>query len=431
MRSVGILGGGESGVGAALLAKKYGYEILLSDSGEIVPESRKQLIEYQIPFEEKGHTIERLDQLDVIVKSPGISNESSVITELDARGCEIISEIEWAYRHCRGSILAVTGSNGKTTTAMLCHHLLVYAAIDAVLCGNVGTSFSRVLSWGEHEWYVVEVSSFQLDDVTTFRPHAAIVLNITPDHLDRYGGDIDRYAAAKFRIATQMQPDDVLVCNADDPVVNARLDITALQCRIIRVRADDSRDFGVPSEALPGAHNALNAACAIHAVQTAGVRDEDIRSALQTFRRPPHRMEDAGTVAGVRYINDSKATNVDSVYYALGAMHTPVIWIAGGQDKGNDYSKLVDLAGSKIKMLVCLGIDNEKLKKAFSAMVGNIVETTDMFEAVSMAASNAIPGETVLLSPACASFDLFQNYQDRGDQFKNAVAQLKRIEKQS
>jgi UDP-N-acetylmuramoylalanine--D-glutamate ligase len=422
---VGILGGGESAMGAALLARKHEYEIFLSDAGEISENIRAELNSNKVPFEEKGHTIDRLDQMDVIVKSPGIPTDASVIKALARRGHHVISEIEWAYRNCNGRILGITGSNGKTTTAMLCHHLLSHAGKDVALCGNVGISFARVLSESEHDWFVVEISSFQLDDIETFRPDIGILLNITPDHLNRYHGDLNAYAAAKMRIGENMRSDDLLIYNAEDKLILEMLEKGNDKGGLHGVTAVQGTEFGLPSEALPGSHNAFNGVCAIAAMRHIGIVDEVILEGLRSFERPPHRMEEVATIGGVRYLNDSKATNVDSVFYALEAMHGPVIWIAGGQDKGNDYAQLIDLVERKLKMLICLGIDNKNLLQAFSYKVSYMEETTNMFEAVSMADSNASSGDTVLLSPACASFDLFNNYEHRGNEFKNAVNQLR------
>lgn len=424
---VGILGGGESGVGAALLAKAKGYEVFLSDGGVLTDAFRSELNINNIPFEEKGHSLDRLEQMDVLVKSPGIPNELSLVMSLRAKGLSVISEIEWAYRHCPGKILGITGSNGKTTTTMLCDHLLQHAGVDAVMCGNVGTGFCRVLTEEARAWYVVEISSFQLDDIETFRPDIGILLNITPDHLNRYGGEMMRYAEAKMKIAENMQREDLFIYNAQDDVILEMQGKMKFSCEQIGVTAKDSTVYGIPSVALPGSHNALNAACAIVAMQRLGVTDNIIREGLNTFQRPPHRMEHVADVNGVTYINDSKATNVDSVFYALDAMQTPVIWIAGGQDKGNDYTQVFDLVKRKVKKLICLGIDNKNLIMAFSSKVDDMEETTSMFEAVVMAASNASPGDTVLLSPACASFDLFNNYMHRGEMFKEEVLKLKKF----
>jgi UDP-N-acetylmuramoylalanine--D-glutamate ligase len=421
MTSVGILGGGESGVGAALLARAHNYEVFLSDAGVIPERYRSECEQYKIPFEEKGHAIDRLGQMDVIVKSPGIPGDAEVIRQLREQGSRIISEIEWGFLHCKGRILGITGSNGKTTTTMLCHHLLTTAGIDAVLCGNVGTGFCRVLADVDHDWYVLEISSFQLDDIETFRPDIGILLNITPDHLNRYGGDLMAYAKAKMRIAENMTATDLLVYNAGDALIAHLLEEYSPGCLKRGVTDRDSTEYGVPSSVLPGAHNALNAACAIAAARQAGAQGDRIIEALRSFRPPPHRMEVITEIGGVTWINDSKATNVDSVFYALQTVPAPVIWIAGGQDKGNDYAALFEVVREKVKMLICLGIDNRNLTQAFSSKVGYLEETTDMFEAVRMAASNSSPGDTVLLSPACASFDLFQNYMHRGDLFREAV----------
>ena len=421
---VGILGGGESGAGAALLAQRHGHDVFLSDSGTLAERYREEYMTYQIPFEEKGHSIDRLKQMDVIVKSPGISGDAEVVLTLRDAGLPMISEIEWGYRYCSGSILGITGSNGKTTTTLLCQHLLSVSGIDAVACGNVGTGFCRILAQQNRAWYVIEISSFQLDDIETFRPDIGILLNITADHLNRYHGDLIQYAAAKMRIAENMLDEDLLIYNAKDPVIREMLQERTYVCEMQGVTPEYSAQFGLPSAALPGIHNALNAACAIAAAEKIGLTKAVITEALQTFRRPEHRMELVGEFDGVQYINDSKATNVDSVYYALEAIQGPVIWIAGGQDKGNDYKQLFPLVKDKVKMLICLGIDNRNLLQAFSSKVGYMEETTNMFEAVSMAASNASPGDTVLLSPACASFDLFQHYGHRGNLFKEAVMKL-------
>lgn len=420
---IAILGAGESGLGAAILAKQLKYEICVSDGGTIKEKFRSELIQYQIPFEEKGHTLDRLNQTDYIVRSPGIPATADVIVALKKSGRKIISEIEFAARHCPGKIIAVTGSNGKTTTTMLCHHLLRSAGLDAALCGNIGKSFARQVAEDGKQWYVVEVSSFQLEDIELFRPDIGILLNITPDHLDRYGGSFDVYAAAKMQLARNMLPPDTLLYNAADPVIAEWLRKVPVRATLVGMRAEDSNAFEL-TVAMAGRHNALNAACAISTARRAGVGDEDIQKGLLSFKKPGHRMEIVADVRGVRWINDSKATNTNSVYYALEATTAPVIWIAGGQDKGNDYASLMPLVREKVKALICLGIDNGNLIKAFSSEVDKIEETTHMPEAVKLAAALASEGDTVLLSPACASFDLFDNYEDRGRQFKQAVAKL-------
>jgi UDP-N-acetylmuramoylalanine--D-glutamate ligase len=422
---VGIIGGGESGVGAALLAKKLNYEVFVSDSGQLTERYRRELKNNEVPFEESGHTIDRLEQSNFVIKSPGIPNDVKVIASLRERGIEIISELDFAYRHCKGNVLAVTGTNGKTTTTSLCHHILMTSGMDSVLCGNVGESFARYVAKSRHDWYVVEASSFQLEDSYEFHPQVAILLNITPDHLDRYDQSMERYAEAKFAITRNMNVEDMLVYNKDDSVISAFANRIDKRVGLTAVNMDD--DFGFdPGPALIGDHNKFNAMCAAAAARWIGVADESIRLALQSFRMPDHRMERIAVIDGVEFINDSKATNVDAVYYALGAIDKPIVWIAGGQDKGNDYTQIEDLVSEKLKALICLGIENEKLKMAFSAKVKTTKETQDVYEAVKMAASLSSEGDVVLLSPACASFDLFKNYEERGDLFREAVLELKK-----
>ena len=433
---VGILGAGISGIGAALLAMARGHDVWVSDGMTIKTENKQTLQEHQIPFEEKGHTLERLVACDVIVKSPGISNQSEIILSLLNARKEIIGEIEWAYRNTKGKIIGITGSNGKTTTTGLCHHFLVEGGIKAGKVGNVGEGFCHYLAQeAEADWYVCELSSFQLEDINTFRPNVAVLLNITPDHLDRYGYDLDRYAEAKMRITQSMTEDDTFIYNAMDPVTVAKVVSAPIEARLWSIRETDflgssqvyvkddlMLDLG--KSRLMGRHNQVNVLAAARAALQAGCPPESLQPSLESFVNEPHRMEWSGEQKGVRYINDSKATNVDAVYYALGAMENPVVWIAGGQDKGNDYRPLQSLVKQKVKALICLGLDNKKLFNAFSTEVQYISETTSMREAVRRAASLASPGDVVLLSPACASFDLFNDYNDRGNQFKQAVAEL-------
>lgn len=420
-----MIGAGESGVGAALLARKLKYEVLVSDAGQIKEAHRSELLENKIPFEERGHTIDRLDQMDCIVKSPGVPRDAGVVRSLRDSGVPLISEIEFAARHCDGRIIAVTGSNGKTTTTVLCHHILREAGFDAALCGNVGKSFARQVATELSDWYVVEVSSFQLEDVQMFRPDVGILLNITPDHLDSYGGDFIAYADTKMRLIKQMKHPGLVVYNADDQVIRSLLEAYTGDASLLGVTDADTAGLMIP-DSLPGRHNALNAACAIAMAKHLDVGDAVIQKALNTFEKPGHRMEVVATIGDVTYINDSKATNTDAVFFALDAIDKRVIWIAGGQDKGNDYRPLFPLVEQKVRALICLGIDNENLMKAFSSKVEQIEETTSMPEAVNMAASLAAPGDVILLSPACASFDLFDNYEDRGRQFRQAVAQQRK-----
>ncbi|HEX5112154.1 MAG TPA: UDP-N-acetylmuramoyl-L-alanine--D-glutamate ligase [Saprospiraceae bacterium] len=435
---VGILGAGISGLGAALLAKSRGYEVWVTDDNEIKEERKQALLEHQIPFEEKGHHIEKLLTCDVIVKSPGIPNDSSLMQFLVQSSKEVIGEIEWAFRHAKGKIIGITGSNGKTTTTTLCHHFLHAAGINAAKVGNVGDSFSHYLAQGTADWYVCELSSFQLEDVIEFRPEVAIILNITPDHLDRYDYSLDKYAEAKLRIVKAMTENDTLIYNAMDPVTVAKVVATQMEARLWSIRetdllgddkvyAKEDLVLDMSSSRLMGQHNQINLLAAARAALLAGCPPDSLQSSLESFVNEAHRMELAGDKKGVRYINDSKATNVDAVYYALGAMKGKVIWIAGGLDKGNDYGPIMELVRNKVKALICLGIDNKKLYETFSTEVYSISETTTMHEAVRRAASLASPGDTVLLSPACASFDLFKDYRDRGDQFKKYVKELEDV----
>lgn len=432
---VAVLGAGISGIGAALLAGSRGYEVLVSDAGPISAESKEILNQHKIPFEEKGHTLERLVACDIIVKSPGIPNDSTILQALHAEEKDIIGEIEWAYRNADGKIIGITGSNGKTTTTGLCHHFLQSAGIIAAKVGNVGEGFCHFLVEQRADWYVCELSSFQLEDIKTFRPDIAIILNITPDHLDRYDYNLDLYAEAKMKIAESMGENDTLIYNAMDPVTVAKIVSTQIDARLWSIRESDLTDdekvfikedliLDLSTSRLMGRHNQVNVVAAARAAILAGCLPESLQDSLNSFVNEPHRMEWAGEKKEVRYINDSKATNVDAVYYALGAMKTPVVWIAGGLDKGNDYSAIMELVKRKVKALICLGIDNTKLYEAFSTEVYYISETTTMGEAVRRAASLASSGDTVLLSPACASFDLFKDYRDRGNQFKKAVSEL-------
>jgi UDP-N-acetylmuramoylalanine--D-glutamate ligase len=426
---VGILGAGISGIGAALLARSKGHEVWVSDGMEIKEEQKRILETYKIPFEEKGHHFERLVDCDMIVKSPGIPNQSQILLELVKAGKEVIGEIEWAYRNTNGQIIGITGSNGKTTTTGLCHHFLVSAGMNAAKVGNVGEGFCDYLAEQDADWFVCELSSFQLEDIEAFRPQIAILLNITPDHLDRYAYQMDAYAEAKMRIAGSMTEEDTLIYNAMDPVTVAKVVSSEMEARLWSIRETDLigdekvyvRDdliLDLSKSRLMGMHNQINVIAAARAALLAGCPEDSLQSSLESFVNEPHRMEWVNEQNGVRYINDSKATNVDAVYYAMQTMKTPVIWIAGGQDKGNDYEPIIDLVQNKVKALICLGIDNRKLNEAFSTKVNYISETTTMREAVRRAASHASPGDTVLLSPACASFDLFRDYKDRGDQFK-------------
>lgn len=431
-----VLGGGESGAWAAVLGARQGWQVFLSDQGRLRDDYRDLLLQYGIGFEEEGHRPESWAPADIVVKSPGIPDDHAVVAAYRQQGIPVISEIEWAYKFCRGRILAVTGSNGKTTTTRLCHHLLTTGGVKAVLGGNIGRSFANlVLEEPDAEVFVLEISSFQLDGIAAFRPQLSILLNITPDHLDRYNYDLGLYAASKFRIQENQTAADCFVYNAEDPGIATRIDSLQVKARRMPVHvggfagsgfADSAgHSYDLAGTCLTGRHNKLNAACATEAALYYGVSPDQVQQGLISFVNDPHRLEKVAEIGGILYINDSKATNVDAVYYALEAMERPVIWIVGGQDKGNDYSVLDKLVQDRVKAIVCLGADNSKLLAHFGTITPVISEARSAEEAVQQAAGSAISGDIVLLSPACASFDLFRNYMHRGDAFKEAVETLK------
>jgi UDP-N-acetylmuramoylalanine--D-glutamate ligase len=437
---IAILGAGESGVGAALLARLKGHDVFVSDGGAIQEQHRQVLRDKGIPYEEGKHTWTELIDSDEIIKSPGIPDQSPLIQQLLGQGKQIISEIEFAGRYTDAKVIGITGSNGKTTTTRLTFHLFKTAGLNVALGGNVGYSFARNLIAQRYDYHVLELSSFQLDGIVDFRPDVAILLNITPDHLDRYEYKMENYIRSKFRIAMNQRPEDLLILNEADANVQAYLRSHAPRPHLIQVPGhyDSTEVLRVPGPwwdgrpgsfdmrdcALKGQHNFFNAACAIHAAKSVGIEDAAIQEGLNSFVNDPHRLELFATAQGVQYINDSKATNVDSVYYALQAMERPVVWIAGGTDKGNDYTPLLPLVEKKVKALVCLGADNSKLIEVFSPVLRDIAAASSASQAAELAAAFAAPGDVVLLSPACASFDLFKNYMDRGDQFKAAVFKL-------
>lgn len=432
MQRVTIIGAGESGVGAALLAKKMGMEVFVSDNGLISEAYKKELNDFNIPFEEGGHDFDKVLVTEVVVKSPGVPEHAPVLRMLKEKGRKVISEIEFGHLFFSGLTIAVTGSNGKTTTSGLLYHILKTAGLNVALGGNYGKSYARILAEEMPEIMVLEISSFQLDDIETFRPYIAILLNITPDHLDRYDYKMSNYVKSKFRITMNQKDSDYFIYNGDDPEILAKMeDFQGLPARV-KITKDDYIN-GIPTKAgsgyftvgIKGKHNLFNAACAVEASRILGLTELQIAEGLRTFINLPHRLESCGVINGVEFINDSKATNVDSVYYALDAMTKPIVWIAGGTDKGNDYEVLFPLVKNKVKALICLGLDNEKLKETFKSYIPEIFETTKVLEAVETGLKLAAPGDVVLLSPACASFDLFKNYMDRGDQFKNMVAFLK------
>lgn len=440
-----ILGGGESGVGAALLAKQKGYDVFLSDGSSLKDEYRNGLLEAGIPFEEGMHTVEKVLAADEVVKSPGIPEKAAIMQKIRAAGIPVISEVELAYRHKGNSrIIAITGSNGKTTTTALTYHICKTAGLDCALVGNIGDSFAGQVALDPRPLYVVEVSSFQLDDIVTFRPDVAILTNITEDHLDRYEYQFKNYIRSKFRIVMNQQPGDYFIYCADDDVTMENINeynIKSNQLPISMKRelpngafikdgdmyvrtGQDFVSMSVFDFALKGKHNQYNTMAACVAATTMDIRKEKIRDAVQNFQSLEHRMEYVATVRGVEFINDSKATNVNSTWYALESMTKPTVLILGGVDKGNDYTLIEDLVKDKVKAVICLGTDNAKIHDAFSGKVETIVNTTTALEAVHAAFHYAAKGDVVLLSPACASFDLFKNYEDRGNQFKQAVKEL-------
>ena len=435
MNKVIILGAGESGVGAAILAKKQGADVFVSDAGKITERFLKILSEYQIPFEMEGHTIDKFFEADVIIKSPGIPDKVAVIQQLKVAGIPIISEIEYASRFTKARIIAITGSNGKTTTTSLVFHLLKQAGENAGLGGNIGMSFAKLVAEENHQVYVLEISSFQLDDIQTFKPEIALLLNITPDHLDRYNYDLSSYGKAKLRIAQNQDADDSFIYNLDDEETKNQLaDFQPKSKKLgfsmenkagsrawtegekLIVDGEVAADFSLMK--LLGRHNQQNVLAALLAVKAFGLKWEQIQKGLMSFQPIEHRLELVRELEGVRYINDSKATNVDAVAYALEAVKAPIVWLAGGVDKGNDYSEIQALVNEKVKTIVVLGEYSEKFYRDFDVQVRQVMS---MDEAITLARQLARPGDTVLLSPACASFDLFENYEDRGKQFKKLV----------
>ena len=431
-----ILGGGESGVGAALLAKKVGHQVFVSDSGAIKENYKLELEQNEIPYEEYKHTNKHIFEADEIIKSPGIPDTTALIKAINQKGISVISEIEFAARHTNAQIIAITGSNGKTTTTTLTYHLLHTAGLHVGIGGNVGHSFARLVATKQTKIYVLELSSFQLDGIRQFKPDVAILLNITPDHLDRYDYKLDNYIRSKFRIIKNQTDMDLFIYNADDENIKEFLKDKQIKPQQLPIAFPDKAEeeltiddlfFELRNESLRAPHNQFNSSCAAQAARRMGVTADDIQKGFDSFKAIPHRLETVATVNGIRYINDSKATNVDSVYYALLAMNQPVVWIAGGTDKGNDYEQLMEFVEEKVKAIICLGADNKKLLESFGKLEKPMLETTSAEEAVLMASQFAKRGDTVLLSPACASFDLFKNYEDRGDQFKAAVHQLEKL----
>ncbi|HMJ48186.1 MAG TPA: UDP-N-acetylmuramoyl-L-alanine--D-glutamate ligase [Ferruginibacter sp.] len=445
MKKIVILGAAESGVGAALLAQQKGYDVFVSDSGIIKESYREDLKEFGIPFEESNHDEKRILEADEIIKSPGIPESHEIIKKIRLNGIPLISEIEFAFRYVGNSrVIAVTGSNGKTTTTALTFHICKHAGEDCALVGNIGYSFAKQVAEDPKQLYVAEVSSFQLDDIKTFRPNVAILTNITEDHLDRYGYDLRKYVNSKFRITENQEASDVFIYCLDDDTTIKFISDYPIKSRLAPITMskelpqgaylmnakmhlkwkNEEMQMSVDDFTLKGRHNQYNSMAASMAATAVDIRKEKIREALQTFESLEHRMEPAGMVRGVSFINDSKATNVNSTWFALESMSKPVILILGGVDKGNDYSLLKELVREKVKAIVCMGTENRKIHEAFGDIVSLIVNTENAQDAVQSAFHFANKGDVVLLSPACASFDLFKNYEDRGNQFKQAVKDL-------
>ena len=439
-----MLGGGESGVGTAILGKKKGYEVFVSDFGKIKNNYKEVLALNALPWEEEQHTEELILNADVVMKSPGIPDKSPIVVKLKEKGIPVISEIEFAAPFTDVETIGITGSNGKTTTTMLVHHLLKQGGLNMGLAGNIGKSFAWQVAENKSEGYVLELSSFQLDGIKKYRPHIAVITNISPDHLDRYNNQYELYIEAKFRITMNQTEDDYLVYDADDEVINAWLKKNKVKAQLIPFSLSGKNKDGVYVKndtiisnikkgeftmpinelSLEGKHNVKNAMASISVAQLKNIRKKTIMESLSNFQGVEHRLEKVLKIQNVEYVNDSKATNTNSTYYALDSMTTPTVWIVGGIDKGNDYNELMQLVREKVKAIVCLGVDNHKIIDAFSNVVDVMMETTSMSEAVKIAQKMAEKGDTVLLSPACASFDLFESYEDRGKQFKAAVQNL-------
>lgn len=446
-----VLGGGESGVGAAILGKVKGFDVKVSDSGALKEKYRQELDAEGVAYEEGGHSEAEVLSADLVVKSPGIPESAPLVVALRGKGVPVISEIEFAGRYTKAHKIGITGANGKTTTTLLTHHLLTECGVRASLAGNVGLSMARQVAKGdEPDWYVIELSSFQLDDMFDFKCDVAVLCNITPDHLDRYDHSFANYARAKYRITQNMTPAEVFIYNADDlgtltyfndpeatclPVsLHNRSRFANCDSGIVDIDFKPAGELRIEADSLPipGRHNVYNCMMAVCAVMAAmrvskgevDIPTDGIVAALKTFRNAHHRLEKIRTLDGVTYVNDSKATNVDAAWYALEAQRNPVIWIAGGKDKGNDYSVLNDLCREKVRALVCLGKDNAKLLDSFKGVIDTIVDTHDIDTCVAECKRLAKPGDVVLLSPCCASFDLFTSYENRGDEFRRAVESL-------
>ncbi|REE27484.1 UDP-N-acetylmuramoylalanine--D-glutamate ligase [Winogradskyella pacifica] len=438
-----ILGGGESGVGTALLAKSKGYDVFVSDKGKIKEKYKDVLLNNEIEFEDEQHTESKILNADIIMKSPGIPDKVALVKQIREKGIKVVSEIEFASKFSEATLVAITGSNGKTTTATLTHHVLKQE-LDVGLAGNIGDSFAKQILEKNHDNYVLEISSFQLDDIIDFKPKIAVLTNITPDHLDRYDYKFENYIASKFRVVENQTEEDYFIYDADDEVILDYMKTHQIQSKKLPFSLTKKIDEGayldnnniiitidnnkiiMPTDnlALEGKHNVKNAMAASTVAHLLKIRKQTIRESLENFQGVEHRLEHVLKINKVQYINDSKATNVNATYFALESMDAPTVWIVGGVDKGNEYRELFKFVNEKVKAIICLGVDNAKLMESFENMVDVIIETQYMSEAVKIAYKLANAGDNVLLSPACASFDLFENYEDRGRQFKNAVRNL-------
>ena len=442
-RHIAILGAGESGVGAAILAKKQGWNVFVSDFGKIKEEFKLQLDERGFEWEEGQHDEERILKADLVIKSPGIPDKAPLIKKLREQGTKIVSEIEFAGYYLKAKTICITGSNGKTTTTMLTHHILKKAGINVGLAGNVGSSLAKQVAEENFDWYVIELSSFQLDDMFDFRADIAILTNITPDHLDRYNYEMQNYVNSKFRILQNQTENDWFIYNFDDPIIKAEMEKKSILAKKapfslttevelggyankqqLTININDQFTMSIHDLALKGKHNTQNSLASGIASRILEIRKDVVRESLEDFVNVEHRLEFVAKIHGIEFINDSKATNVNSTWFALESMEKPTIWIVGGVDKGNDYMELIDLVKEKVKAIICLGTDNAKLLETFAGVVDTIVEAGSAMEAVAYGYRLASSDEVVLLSPACASFDLFENYEDRGNKFKEAVRSL-------
>ncbi len=439
-KKIVILGAGESGIGAAILAEKKCLDVFVSDSGKIGKENKKVLSNNEIKWEERGHSLQKILQSDEVIKSPGIPDSTDVIQQLKKEGIPVISEIEFAFRYTKAKVVAITGSNGKTTTTLLVYHILKKAGLDVLVAGNIGIGFSKEIAKRDYDYIVLELSSFQLDGIHKFKPDVAIILNITPDHLNRYSNDFRKYAASKLRITMNQQKQDVLIFNNDDKQINKMLKTKARSIPFtLKSEIDGEGAFYKDNEininlnnnkmtiqelALQGRHNIYDSMAAAIAGRVLDVKNDIIRQSMLDFQNIEHRLEYVLTVHGIEFINDSKATNVNATWYALESMTKPVIWIMGGVDKGNDYGQIKEIVKEKVKTIICLGESTKKIQKYFKKEVSKIETVNSMEEAVKISYRLGEKGDVVLLSPTCASFDLFKNFEDRGQSFKDQVRKL-------